>query len=197
MKFKTFKNTTILFSIFLLSSCSKDTYSPPEGNTIPEGAEVIEYDNFPGLVHVILRNGEMIAAEGDFFNGLESGAYTEYNDKGVVTSIINYYKGAQQGLTFVFKSNELQSKANYHDGVLHGEYKQYNRRKLIEEKTYENGKLQGVARKFYTNGNIMEEAFYNVGQLDGIAKWFNQEGEMTIAYKYDKGELIDKNPALK
>jgi len=182
--------------IILLSSCSQSDYSQPEGSTIPLGAEVEAYDNVTGLVHVVVRDGENITKEGDYFNGLEHGTIIEYTADGQIQSATNFYLGEQFGTTILFKNNQIESKSNYQKGQLHGNYKKFDRRNVIEDKNYINGSLQGWKRKYYKNGTLMEEAYYEAGQLNGIAKWYNQEGELTIAYEYNNGELVDKNPEI-
>lgn len=185
---------TLTISV-LINSCSGPSTTLSAGS-IPAGAEVQEYSDVDGLVHVVLRDNDQITAEGDFLDGLEHGAWTEYDAEGRISRITSYYRGLKQGVSITFNNNEVKSKAYFHNGELDGESLQFDRRKVIEQKTYKAGELTGAVKKFYKDGTVMEEANYENGQLNGIAKWYNQQGELTIAYRYEDGELVDKDPVI-
>jgi antitoxin component YwqK of YwqJK toxin-antitoxin module len=183
---------------FCLLSCKQNdgTEGMPE-SFFPPGSEIKAYDDIPGLVRVIVPgvNGK-IAAEGDFMNGYHHGPWIEYDTaKGWVTSIQNYYMGRKQGPSFEFDRGRLSSKEYYASDVLNGQSLKFSAVGVIEEKNYDDGRLDGAVRKFYPrNGKLMEESFYIDGQIDGLAKWYDQEGNLSFQYLYKNGELIDQNP---
>jgi antitoxin component YwqK of YwqJK toxin-antitoxin module len=102
-----------------------------------------------------------------------------------------------QGVSLTFDNQGyVETKEYFHVGNLQGEYLVYKRKRIVERRSYQAGILSGMLRKYYDNGNLMQEVPYVENQIDGIGKWYDQEGNMSIAYRYEKGELVDKNPNL-
>ena len=187
-----------IIAFISLSCCTKETQKPEIiAEDLPAGAELTTYEDAPELTRAVVKNGETITLEGDVLNGKKQGAWIEYDNKGAVESITNYYQGLQHGVSLTFDNQGyISTQSNYSQGILHGAYRTYNRRKISEEKTYVKGDLDGVVKKYYSSGKLMQEAPYVEGKMHGIAKWYDEEGNLSLAYKYDNGELVDKEPKL-
>ncbi|MFY0602221.1 MAG: toxin-antitoxin system YwqK family antitoxin [Cyclobacteriaceae bacterium] len=187
--------------VFLFAACDKASTTGSdvviESEEAPEGATLVPYEDTPGLVRATVRVGELITLEGDLLDGKRHGSWIEFDTQGPVKSLITYMNGKRHGVSLVFDRNgTVSQKSIYSNGLLHGEFKDFNRRRLIEEKTYVKGKLEGVVKKYYTSGTVMQEAPYKNGLMDGLAKWYDEDGNVSIAYLYENGDLVDKDPEL-
>ena len=181
----------ILLLVFI--SCEETQESKGEGEGIPENAAIIPYENSEGLAKAQVFEGDMLIAEGDVSDGMKHGTWVTFDASGLITSATTFYKGFKQGASIEMDNQGYVSVyANYAADELNGTYKVYNRRRLIEERNYVAGRLEGELKKYYQDVTLMEESNYKDGQLDGIAKWFNTEGDLSIAYEYQNGELINQ-----
>ena len=65
---------------------------------------------------------------------------------------------------------------------------------LISETNYENGKLHGYWREYYSNGHLMHTIKYFYGQKNGYERWYYKNGNVKseVLYEYD----IEKIPML-
>jgi antitoxin component YwqK of YwqJK toxin-antitoxin module len=179
---------------FIVGACGEaNDSSPIEGTQIPANAIVQDYASIAGLQRAIVKSGEITSSEGDFLNGLHHGTWTVYDNEGKVASITTYQNGKKQGVELIFDNQGyVQSKASYHDDQLDGEYLAYKRRKITDRKMYEAGQMNGLVQKFYVDGTLMQESTYVNGIIDGVAKWYDQEGNLTIEYTYNMGKLVEQ-----
>ena len=65
---------------------------------------------------------------------------------------------------------------------------------LISETNYENGKIHGYWRGYYSNGQLMRTVQYFYGQKNGYERWYYENGNVKseIFYEYN----IEKRPML-
>ena len=191
----------LLLLVVIMGSCSPKpgTVEGVVGTGYPDGAVVHAYEGLTGRVKVILYDGERIIGEGDYLNEQPDGAWTDYDkSSGQVVQVTNFLNGQRHGVALSFnnRNGQLETKATYNRGVLHGQSLTYQSRKIVEEQHYENGQLNGIAKKYYTNGTIKEEAPYVNGTLHGIATWYKESGELLFQYEYDNGNFVkDVTPA--
>ncbi len=189
----------VVFTFLLSCDSSNKPSSTSAGSgaleTIPAAAEVIDLGS---IEKVMVKDAQgRIVEEGNALNGLKEGAWITYNEDGVPTTLTNYHKGVKLGVELTFDNNASLSTKSYQNGDnIEGEFRKYQNRNLSEIKTYENGILNGPHLTFYTNEKVQQEVNYVNGNFDGLARWFSQDGKLTIAYVYDDGELVDKNPNL-
>ena len=64
-----------------------------------------------------------------------------------------------------------------------------NSRKLTEEFNVKDGKIKGVAKGYYYNGQVAYEQNYKNGKREGIQKIYNEKGELTNKKLYINGIL--------
>lgn len=126
----------------------------PEG--YPVGAIVEDYQDIPGLELVSVYQETALVEQGDYLNGKRDGSWVVYNPNGNIKSIESYRYGLKHGVAvYTDAQGNIVRNENYVSGTLSGDYKIFENRKVTEEGTYEAGKLSGMLKKYYPNGNIM------------------------------------------
>lgn len=60
--------------------------------------------------------------------------------------------------------------------------------KLMAEREYEDGKLNGQTKIYYRNGNLKSEFNFKDDQLNGVAKQYDQKGKMVREDYYEMGK---------
>ena len=182
--------------LFLLVSCnlsvSSGSSSNEGGADIPSNAIKEELND--GITKITVNDGTgNLSQSGIVKEGKRQGSWIDYYPNAMVKSITPYVDGKMEGLRVEFNNNgQLEKSMEYHNGLLHGDYKEMRSSLTKEERYYENGKLEGTVKIYYDNGKIMEEGLYKNGTRDGISKWYDQEGNVTIEYEYKNGELVKK-----
>ncbi|MFM8833216.1 MAG: toxin-antitoxin system YwqK family antitoxin [Cytophagales bacterium] len=161
---------------------------------IPVGAIKEEFTDTPGLVRVkLVDQGGLKSADGYYLKNKRHGAWTEYQTNGLVKSVITYFEGKKEGLCMEMESGQMTKRFYYHNGLRHGDYKEFKSTSLKEERNYMNGKIEGTVRIYYDyNSKLMEEGNYKNGVRDGVSKWYDQDGKLSIEYEYKDGELVKK-----
>ncbi len=168
--------------------------SSSEQLQIPAGAKTEPFPDNPELVRVTLTDGSgNVIQSGIVKGGRREGNWVEYHAGGLVKSITPYVNGRMEGLRVeLSNTGQLEKRMAYHNDKLHGDYREFRYSTLKEERSYENGKLEGTTKIYYDDGKIMEEGAYKNGTRDGVSKWYDQQGNVTIEYEYKNGELIKK-----
>lgn len=160
---------------------------------LPAGALTETFEDTPGVVRVVVKNGANFSLLGSYKNKKREGNWVEYHPNGLVKSITPYVNGKIEGLYVELGNNgTLEKRCQYHNGMRHGEYKEFNYATVKEERTYVNDKLEGLVKVYYPNGKLMEEGSYKNGTRDGLSKWYDQNGNLSIEYEYKNGELVKK-----
>ncbi|MEQ8878685.1 MAG: hypothetical protein RLQ12_03590 [Cyclobacteriaceae bacterium] len=184
---------TIFFLSITLACDSDQSEATGEGESVPGSAIITPVDGMKDLSNAQIVVGGTLVEEGQSFNGLKHGSWVSFDENGLITGIITYHKGVKQGASIeIDNQGYITTYSNFANNQLSGSYKVYNRRRLIEERTYVKGKLEGLLRKFYQDGTQMEESNYQNGVLNGIAKWYDTEGNLSIAYEYENGKLVNQ-----
>lgn len=191
------KRISVVIITLLMVGCNQSAEfndATIEGlSSLPPNAQKEPYDDNPNLVKVTIPGSGDAFSTGDYLNGKRNGNWIEHHPNGVVKSVTGYIDGVKQGgFTTVDDKGQLEASGYYHNGELHGAWKQFNRARVKEERTYINGKLEGVVKVYYPTGKIMEEGMYTNGVRDGVSKWYDQDGNITIEYEYDNGELLNQ-----
>lgn len=129
----------------------------------------------------------------NFVVGKRQGVDTSYYKSGCLQSIQSYQIGLQDGPTYIFydSSNRVQYEIWYHNGQLHGPSIQFNAKALPDTlmyKHYNNGKLDGVQRTYFSNGKIRKISTYKDGLAEGAQITYNAAGlkESELSFKAGK-----------
>ncbi|MCT4665894.1 MAG: hypothetical protein N4A45_11735 [Flavobacteriales bacterium] len=182
--------TKIAFVSLLLGTISCNQKETP---TTASSEPQIEYNHWG-----------MVQSYANIKNGQAHGLYMELNNRGDLIKQYNYQHGELDGKQFHFSRNGSRELiVSYKNGVKDGDYtKYYNGGVRIQEHCvykngekhgkalwyfddkdqtlstvfhYNNGKLHGVAEKYYPSGNIKAKANYTNGSLDGDWKNFEDK----------------------
>lgn len=78
--------------------------------------------------------------------------------------------------------------ASFKDGMYDGKYQHFKREALIEEANYKEGRLDGIRKEFYGDGESLksETTFVN-GKLNGVRKTYSQNGKVETEKEYKMG----------
>ena len=80
--------------------------------------------------------------------------------------------------------------ANYGNGKLNGEYKEwYTNGQLFEHKHYADGKLNGEYKEWYDHGQISTHAYYVDNKLHGDYKEWHSHGQLYTQMYYVNDKL--------
>lgn len=183
----------VYFCLVFIFSCDDSAVGSFPNSELPPGTVLESYDNIEDLSRARVYEGDVLIQEGDVLNGLKNGAWTTFDQQGLVQNLTTFQKGVKQGPSIeVDQQGYISKYAFYVNNELSGSFKVYKRRRLIEERTYVEGVLNGPLKKYYDDGTPLEESNYSNGQLDGTAKWYDREGNVSLVYEYDMGELVDE-----
>jgi antitoxin component YwqK of YwqJK toxin-antitoxin module len=166
------------------------------------------------------ENGEVCLIE-NYNNGLRAGWQRRYLENGTLlyeSNLVNgngeiSYKDAESGylLTERYENGKVfkPSKGKDFDNPLPG---------IIEENSYDNGELNGMTKRVYTddlkrkpfefnyknglqhgiekswfvNGRLSAEKEYYFGQPNGVWQSWHENGKLEEVSRYDKGVLLSK-----
>ena len=186
----------VVQTVFFLSitlACDSNQTAPGEGEQVPGNAIITPVEGMENVSNAQVVVGGTLIEEGQSFNGLKHGSWVTFDENGLITGTVTFHKGVRQGASIeIDNQGYIAAYANYANNKLSGAYRVYNRRRLVEERNYIEGKLEGELRKFYQDGTLMEESIYQNGVLNGIAKWYDTEGNLSIAYEYENGKLVNQ-----
>lgn len=137
----------------------------------------------------------MVLTEGDFKNGVRSGAWTEYSRCGKIKEKGNYDNGILDGKQYYYRlDGSLESEISYEDGNRDGYYARYfSDGTLAEQGYYCNDKLCGEWLKYYVDGSLEERNFFVDGEIHGYSDNYSPEGKRYLEYLYYYGEFLGFN----
>ncbi len=149
------------------SSDGVPVYYKKESYYIQE-VKVDKEGKYHGLVHTYFKNNALRSVV-QYIHGLQEGVYIEYHSNEededlMVYKKIHYHEGKKHGdeITYYHDGNIYEQKT-YKDGVLHGIYRKYNVSKLEKEGHYVDGLLHGKAKVF----DFMERLYYFITYENG------------------------------
>jgi len=171
---------------------------------------------FSGENLCIYDNGQY-KVKGEFTEGLKDGKWTNWGKNGIKKTEETFRLGDIQAKT-IFSSEHYQKleKIIYTDDreISKTKWRYYPNKQLSEEFQYKNGKLHGLGRNWYENGQKMAlltfvnglkngsiTLWYENGQisemgnyinnnLNGIKTKWSENGQLVGKYKYVNSELI-------
>ena len=191
----------------------KKTYDPKTG--LLQSDENFVDDIKQGESFTYFPNGT-IKSRAKFIEGKEEGIGYEYNDEGLIQSIIVYkYRfvskiekinrkdknGWKQGVWKDFYDNgKVKLDGRYLDDKKDGYFKEYDKKgSLVSTSKYVKGVLQkdvpelakvDIRKDYYPNGKIKSIGGYKDSLPQGPHRQYNEEGEIVSAKIYEDGDLI-------
>ena len=177
--------------IFLLSGGCKSS-APKAGKGDLTGFELVD---IPGSsVKAAARKDPkgQVVMEGFVDGDKKTGEWMEYNNDGDIISINNYINGMLEGpsLKLSFRG-QVDQRVTYHLDQLDGPWVQYKFGKVMETRSYKNGKLDGSVKIFDAKTyKLRQETEYKDGLQDGYFRYYDDDGNVSVEYVYKKGEKV-------
>jgi antitoxin component YwqK of YwqJK toxin-antitoxin module len=139
----------------------------------------------------ILFHPNRTAAVTTFFSdGQLEGVWTSYRQNGQQYETGGFKEGKKTGEWKVYHPlmSRVEIRSNYVDGLLDGEFRQYDLAGDLTLKTsYTRGQLDGEWTK-YDMGVVIEEGFFKEGKRDSTWSYFEFGSFPSIREYYDEGE---------
>jgi antitoxin component YwqK of YwqJK toxin-antitoxin module len=164
-----------------------------------ETGELKSISNFLNGVHKVKTtmfhpNGKS-ASEGIFVDQIKDGEWKYWDTDGTLIAVENYKLGIKEGLwaTYSAGTGTLLQEEHFLDGKLHGVCKSYftdgNPSNLI---TYVNGKRNGLSESYLTDKKVATHGHYHNNRKTGIWEYYSQNGHLrkTIEYQNDRAIKI-------
>ena len=117
-----------------------------------------------------------------FVNGIVQGVHSWYYSSGELKKSVNVENGKNVGQLLEYNKEGDVITEEVYDGGFLKDRETYNR---YDEK----GEKTGVWREFYPDGTIKSEKSYKDGKLDGISKEFDTKGRLTTLDKMNYGKV--------
>ena len=148
--------------------------------------------------------------EGTFDHGKETGVFKFYKNDENSTLIATRDFSAGNGTSYTIfydENGKKLSEGKEVNRLREGEWKFYHPGKeaILSVEQYSKGKLTGIRKTYFLNGNIAEEAEYKDGMKNGIYKKYTEKGIVleesvykndelhgTATYRNSEGEVVSK-----
>ncbi len=96
------------------------------------------------------------------------------------------------GHNILFDEDGRRLEGNKENGKKEGLWKKYfEDGKLLNESHYKHGKLDGTSKTYYENGELYGEDNYKNGIKNGICTRYSSTGKLTIEAIYKEGEILE------
>ena len=122
------------------------------------------FPNSPKVSSVSYYSNGKKMSEGMFINKNKDGKWLYYNASGKVIAEENYVLGKKQGIWKTFSAE---------NGL------------VLQEETWDNDKLNGEYKEYYTTGDLRVKWYYKNGKIDG-----NYEGYYLSGQVWNKGQYV-------
>ena len=167
----------LLFGVMVLTSTAQEKVYQIEEIT------VINYGD--GRMLFRLNNEEKTPLNGS--HRLIDGYHSEY-------ILADFKDGMYHGNYRHFKGNKLLEECRYKEGNRDGLYKRYygDGQTVQSERTFIDGKVDGVSRTYHSNGKVETEKVYKLGIEDGYDRRYDSDGTLTLDECYKDGKRDGK-----
>ena len=167
----------LLFGVMVLTSTAQEKVYQIEEIT------VINYGD--GRMLFRLNNEEKTPLNGS--HRLIDGYHSEY-------ILADFKDGMYHGDYRHFKENKLLEECRYKEGNRDGSYKCYygDGQTVQSERTFIDGKVDGVSRTYHSNGKVETEKVYKLGIEDGYDRRYGSDGTLTLDECYKDGKRDGK-----
>lgn len=142
------------------------------------------------------ENTKVLRYEGEFNHGREVGTFKFYKNidgQSVLTATRTFKLNSDLAeVKFISSVKNLISEGKMRGKTYVGKWVYYhNKSKVVmTEELYDNkGKLEGLKKTFYLNGQLAQQENYSSGILVGESRWFSESGKLIRIFNYLNGEL--------
>ena len=187
----------VLGSLYAQKTEKKEVLHPTYGKATEEKI----YSDDGKLFNNLIYTNDSTYTQGNF----EKGEWKNYYKNGKIKAKGTYVKPMKRdffGRRFVNKTGEwlfytedgkLAELLNFKDNKENGEYITYHTKGTISGKGhYNNGKLNGLAKKFFENQQLHRAIEYKDGMVFNVKEFYDVNGK-----EIDCGSLKDGNGTLK
>ncbi len=152
-----------------------------------------ENGNKHGLWKGIYEESKRPRYEGTFDHGKETGLFKFFDDTKAGTVIATREFNPKDNSCYTIFYNQKNNKVSEGKVVnkqFEGEWKYYHEDspQVMTLEKYTNGKLDGVRKVFYKNGNLAEETSYKNGIKEGPYKSYTENGIVLEETNYKNGQ---------
>ncbi len=179
----------------LLASCEKKKTGSVGLTGKKEDLSGLIYEDIPGSTVKYARQMNAsggVEIEGYMQDNKKTGMWVQYSENGDIAVINHYVDGLLEGVALrMTYRNQVDLKSTYRKGQLNGPWASYKFGKLVEERTYKDGQLEGTVKTYDDRTfKLKQEVQYKNGVQDGYFRYYDEEGNLTLEYQYKKGEKV-------
>ncbi|MBT8233603.1 MAG: toxin-antitoxin system YwqK family antitoxin [Saprospiraceae bacterium] len=185
--------SAILFSMIVcLMACQGQVNS---GATADLKGYTTSIDNGSTVTRATKVNaaGDLIE-QGFVSGGKRNGVWLTYyegDNAGKIKTLASYSDGLLSGPYLEFSNRgQIETEVNYANNNYHGKFAKYKFGRVVSESNYNNNMLDGLLKEYDDRGKLHKEITYKNGKQDGIMRYFNEEGEVTLEYVYKDGKKV-------
>lgn len=186
----------LFFTIFIVSSCSKDRNLKKEyheNNTIREEYYVNKNGKIDGILKKYNKNGQLMKLS-YYENGKKEGFEIKYSEDGKTKSIGNFKQGMREGKKIFFQSNnEIGKILTYREDTLNGINYTFYKNGLIEGIGYSKDTLINGPQYLYYKNGILHKYSYIKNNRQIFYKKFDSCGKMIKMDGYIMPKIMGYN----
>ena len=137
------------------------------------------HPNSPKVDAVSYHSNGKKSAEGLFINKIKDGKWLYYNNSGKLIAEEHYIVGKKHGVWKLFSAENglVLQEETWDNNKLNGEYKEYyTTGDLRLQWHYKNGKIDGPYQSYYLDGKTWNKGQYIAGLREGTWTCYNRDG---------------------
>jgi len=198
------------FLIFLLGLNMLNAIAQAPGTVFPTGTFGVDYNVFNASnkregvwIRVYKTNPKVMYYKGSFKNGVPTGVFEFYNDKGLLKSTVNHIQDTtiNDVVNYYADGKTLNSKGRYVGKVVARKWERQKQGKweffdadgrLIRFENYKDNLLNGESKVYYANGQVSHEMMYLGDKMNGPFTEYTIEGKVSKKGAYKNG-IYDGN----
>jgi len=198
------------FLVFLLCLNMLNAIAQAPGTVFPAGTFGVDYNLFNASnkregvwIRVYKSNPKVMYYKGSFKNGVPTGLFEFYNDKGLLKSTVNHIQDTtiNDVVNYYADGKTLNSKGRYVGKVVARKWERQKQGKweffdadgrLIRFENYKDNLLNGESKVYYANGQVSHEMMYLEDKMNGPFTEYTIEGKVSKKGGYKNG-IYDGN----
>jgi antitoxin component YwqK of YwqJK toxin-antitoxin module len=203
-------NVKGVFFGFLLCLNILNAIAQAPGTVFPKGTFGVDYNLFNASnkregvwIRVYKSNPKVMYYKGNFKNGVPTGVFEFYNDKGLLKSTVNHIQDTtiNDVVNYYADGKTVNSRGRYVGKVVAKKWERQKEGKweffddegrLIRFEYYKDNLLNGESKVYYANGQVSHEMIYLGDELNGPFTEYTVEGKVSKKGSYKNG-IYDGN----